>query len=197
MELKYLTDNANNVMLEGEFYCRVEHTYSHPDFSTGRTQANTYACATLLAAALNDQEAASKAPEQVPLYRVLSETFEAYKRCQATPGHEWANRHGGRIHKLCFAYMPSGAGWDNGTSFDFDASRPDHLVFTGAYHHMVEGTYDGWTSHKVIVRPSLSQGIYIRITGRNRDDVKAYLHDVFSEALHTLVDPKTCFGKEG
>jgi hypothetical protein len=45
------------------------------------------------------------------------------------------------------------------------------------------GMYDGWTEHTVVVTPSLAFGINIRITGRNRNDIKDYLHDVFHEAL--------------
>ena len=44
------------------------------------------------------------------------------------------------------------------------------------------GFYDGWTEHKVIVTPSFA-GIDLRITGRNRNDIKDHIHDCFSSIL--------------
>jgi hypothetical protein len=49
------------------------------------------------------------------------------------------------------------------------------------------GYYDGWTDHIVIVSPSFD-GIDIKISGRNRNDIKDYLHDVFHAALTEEVD---------
>ena len=46
------------------------------------------------------------------------------------------------------------------------------------------GYYDGWTEHDVIVTPSLrSPGFSLRITGRNRRDIKEYIADAFHDAL--------------
>ena len=50
------------------------------------------------------------------------------------------------------------------------------------------GFYDGWTSHDIIVRPSLSSDIYIRITGSNRNDFKDYAHDLFDCALNEQIE---------
>jgi len=40
-----------------------------------------------------------------------------------------------------------------------------------------------WTAHQVIITPSFEREINIRITGKNKDNVKDYLHDIFREAL--------------
>jgi hypothetical protein len=79
--------------------------------------------------------------------------------------------------------MPGGSGFDNGTTLDDDATRTDKLVFRTAFHHMDEsGGYDGWTEHTVIVTPAFG-GFDIRVTGRNRNDIKAYIADTFHHAL--------------
>ena len=45
------------------------------------------------------------------------------------------------------------------------------------------GSYDEWTDHTVIVTASLIHGLNIKITGRNRNDIKEYLRDVFYDFL--------------
>lgn len=48
--------------------------------------------------------------------------------------------------------------------------------------------YDGWTDHTVIVTPSLRSGFDIRITGRDRNQTKEYLYEVFDSALREVID---------
>ena len=53
-----------------------------------------------------------------------------------------------------------------------------------SYHHMDEhGFYDGWTEHKIKIVPTFS-GEYINISGRNRNDIKDYLHEIFSQFIN-------------
>ena len=87
--------------------------------------------------------------------------------------------------KEIMASAPSGSGIDSGTTLDRDKSTPQRLVFTFGYHHMNDaGYYDGWTEHKAIVTPCILFGIRLRITGRDRNQVKDYLHDVFYHWLN-------------
>lgn len=82
------------------------------------------------------------------------------------------------------AALPSGSGIDRGTIIDRERSRPDRIVLVCSFHHMNEhGYYDGWTDHEVIVRPSLAWGFTLRVTGRDRNGIKDYLHDVYMHAL--------------
>lgn len=79
--------------------------------------------------------------------------------------------------------MPSGSGFDHGTKLD-DSSTPDRLVFLTAFHHMTEhGYYSGWTEHKVIVIPDFVHGIALRVTGRDRNEIKGYIAETFQHAL--------------
>jgi hypothetical protein len=103
---------------------------------------------------------------------------------------EWFDKHEDKILALVKEHMPSGSGFDSGTTIDFDASHAEKLVFSMSFHHMNNnGYYDGWTEHTVTVTPSF-QGINLRISGRNRNDIKEYIHETFMYALMVDVTDK-------
>jgi hypothetical protein len=82
------------------------------------------------------------------------------------------------------AKLPSGSGLDRGVSLD-SSSKPERLVFLAPFHHMdANGYYCGWTDYKIVLKPSfLFFGIDIRITGKDKNYVKDYLYDLFSEVF--------------
>lgn len=70
---------------------------------------------------------------------------------------------------------------------DRDKTTGSKIVLTMSYHHMDEGGYyDGWTDHTITITPSFD-GIDIAIGGRNRNDIKDYLHEVYYYALRDLI----------
>lgn len=100
----------------------------------------------------------------------------------------WFEKHEERIEALVKNHMPSGSGFDSGTTIDLDSSHADKLVFRTHFHHLnPNGFYEGWTYHKVIVTPALVGHFHLRITGPNRDDIKEAIHFFFSGALMTLI----------
>jgi hypothetical protein len=102
---------------------------------------------------------------------------------------EWSERWTDRAAELCSELMPSGSGFDNGTKFLIEDSDSDKLVFTTSFHHMNSyGSYDGWTEHKVTIRPDFALDYTIQVSGRNRNDIKDYIADTFREALEVLTD---------
>lgn len=136
------------------------------------------------------------------LYREIASTLDAYLRCAETlneeshkPGSvhptmlelrkEWHAKHAERIYDLVREHMPRGSGVDEGVKIDLWAmTNPERLVFSLSYHHMNgHGFYDGWSDHSVIVKPSLIHEIDVRITGQNRNDIKEYLTELFTNAL--------------
>lgn len=118
------------------------------------------------------------------LYSELSSLITARRNCLAHGNTEWLEKHTDNLLDLVKKYMPSGSGVDSGTKFDLDASHGEKLIFQMDFHHMDEsGMYDGWTEHQVIVTPSLANQFHIRITGRNRNDIKDYLHEMVDVAL--------------
>jgi hypothetical protein len=117
------------------------------------------------------------------LYQRLAGLLQARENCEKSHNTEWYARHAERAETLVKEHMPSGGGFDSGTTLDFGDSTPEKLVFHTSYHHMTDGGYDGWTNHDVTVRPSLAFGCLVTIGGHNRNDIKDYIGDCFAEAL--------------
>ncbi len=118
----------------------------------------------------------------------LQSLLEARSNCLRTGNAEWFERHTEAIHRIELEYLPSGAGIDNGTIVDLDKSTPVRLVLRAPYHHMTQdGYYDGWTDYTVSVRP-LFTGISVTVLGRDRNQIKDYLSDVFHECLSREAD---------
>jgi hypothetical protein len=86
-------------------------------------------------------------------------------------------------------YLPSGSGVDSGCAIDLDRQKPGRIVIDCSFHHMNEGGYyDGWTEHQVIVTPCFGHWPDIRVTGRNRNDIKEYLGELFRHALDQPIE---------
>lgn len=124
------------------------------------------------------------------LFQKLATAVDALHTCERT-GNDWAAKWHERITDAVNDCLPSGSGFDNGTAIDINASHGEKLTFRTAFHHMNQhGFYDGWTSHNVIVRPSLIHGFTVHVTGRDRNDIKAYIAECFSSALASQFDWK-------
>jgi hypothetical protein len=114
----------------------------------------------------------------------LAILVEARRGHLKTHNAEWFERHTTAITDLVHDHLPSGSGWDQGTQIDLEASTGECLVFYGSFHHMNEtGFYDGWTDHTIKVRASLIHGVRLSISGRDRNDLKDHLHELFESAL--------------
>jgi len=89
------------------------------------------------------------------------------------------------LERLVKDKFPSGSGFDAGTRLYLDNAKPDRYAFKCDYHHMNDvGMYDGWTEHDVIVTPSMEWGFNLRITGRDRNNIKDYMGDCFQAILN-------------
>lgn len=118
----------------------------------------------------------------------LARLIDAHKRCVASGSEEWAGKHQDRILALVQQYLPYGAGFDCGTSFDGDASTSEKLVFHTSFHHMNgNGYYDGWTEHTVTVRPSLVWDFVLSVSGPNRNLIKDDITEGFEYALSQVL----------
>jgi hypothetical protein len=113
----------------------------------------------------------------------IASLVDARARCLAT-GNTWAEKHESRLHALIREFLPSGSGFDNGSTIYLDQSSADKIVLATSFHHMDEnGSYDGWTDHKVTVKPSLVFGFTLTVSGRNRNDMKDYIAETFEYCL--------------
>jgi hypothetical protein len=120
------------------------------------------------------------------LYSEIASTVDAWKRCTSKDANQMQSAFGAR-HEDALGMMadmlPSGSGFDSGTKIDLEHSHGGKLVLTTSYHHMNDnGYYCGWTEHTVTVTPSFG-GFNIRVSGRNRNDIKDYISDTFCHAL--------------
>lgn len=117
------------------------------------------------------------------VYQAIASSYIAYINCIRAGNEEWMEKHDVKLHKLINKYLPSGSGWDNGTSMSWDEDPNKELVFFGGFHHMDEhGGYKRWTDHSIVVKPSWD-GISLKVTGQNYNDIKEYLADLFYHAL--------------
>lgn len=122
------------------------------------------------------------------LIHAIAETLAAHRNCVQAGNREWQTKHAARLSQLA-ARLPSGSGIDSGTTIDVDASTTDRIVLRCSFHHMNDGgIYDGWTEHRIVVRPSFIGGIDLSIGGRDRNGIKEYLYDVFTQTLLEPVD---------
>jgi hypothetical protein len=119
------------------------------------------------------------------VFQELAEAIESSHSAERNQNHEWAIKHRLRAQNIADNFLPSGAGWDLGTKIDLDKSNPTVIRLSGSFHHMSEvGHYCGWTNHNIVIRPVLTYGgIDIRITGRDRNQIKDYLGEIFQHAL--------------
>jgi hypothetical protein len=128
-------------------------------------------------------------PKARYLYSAIASTIEARKRCEQTGNTEWFDRWTATLRYFEENYLPSGSGIDNGAAIDLDASHAGKIVIHTAFHHMDDaGYYDEWTDHTITVTPSFD-GINLRISERDRNQVKDSLHEIFEIALCQMVNP--------
>ena len=122
----------------------------------------------------------------------IAEVSEWAKRAENNPNAQWGDIARTRLDQLV-NMLPSGSGIDCGTKLV--SASATKIVLECSFHHMDEhGYYDGWTKHRITVRPTFDS-LDIHISGRNRNDIKEYLHEVYalalSENIVETVDPET------
>jgi len=120
---------------------------------------------------------------ETPIYSKIASLLQAIENCKKkNASSKWLEKHTDNLNRI-LDDLPSGSGFDAGTLLN-DKSIPEKLIFDVGFHHMDDnGFYDGWTEHQVIVKPSLVFGFTLRITGRNKRNIKEYIHEAFDYRL--------------
>lgn len=127
--------------------------------------------------------------KSIPTYQAIARMLAAYVNCEDSDNTAWRDKHAEAIERLMRETAPHGSGFNKGTALDFEKSTPDRLIFTTAFQHMDEmGGYDGWTNHAVKVMPSLVSGYTLQITGRNKNNIKDYIHETFDNWLDSEIE---------
>lgn len=120
--------------------------------------------------------------------RAISATIQAIENCKKSNNQGWLDKHEAKLNVLVENYLPHGSGFDSGTQIILEKCNQHKLVFQCDFHHMDDmGGYVGWSFHTVVVTPSFS-GCDIRITGRNRRDIKSYIGEEFSYRINQEID---------
>jgi hypothetical protein len=123
----------------------------------------------------------------VKVYQQISRSLQAMLNCVDMGKTEWQTRHMQCILQIVKSTAPSGSGIDCGTVIDLDNSKPDRIVLVCQFHHMDNGFYNGWTSHNIIITPALDNDFNLRITNRDRNQIKEYLTEIYSEWLNETI----------
>jgi hypothetical protein len=128
------------------------------------------------------------AREPRPLYEVLSSCLLQRENCKAHWNEKYFEISTERILSLVKEYLPSGSGVDSGTTIDLEKSTSEKFVFQADFHHMDDfGSYAGWSEHTVTIKPSLFDKFTVSVSGRNRNDIKDHLAEMFYFALREKV----------
>jgi len=126
------------------------------------------------------------------IYQKIAQTLQALENCKKTKNQEWEQKHMGSLTIIEKNLLPCGSGFDSGTTImtlPFDGKK---IQFETSFHHMDEnGFYCGWTDHVVTIKPSFP-GFDISISGKNKNDIKEYIADVFVNILENeYISPVT------
>lgn len=112
----------------------------------------------------------------------------ARDNCTDTNNSDWYDRHDARLYALVNEFLPSGSGFDNGTSLLDWCNRKQRVRFKTSFHHMNDvGIYCGWTDHIITVRPAFD-GLTVDVGGRNANGIKGYIQNVFYTVLSSKID---------
>lgn len=113
--------------------------------------------------------------------QIIATVTPAKANCAAAGNTDWLHKWGDILEYIEKNVLPSGSGFDNGTTIESADSRM--IKLSTAFHHMDDaGYYDGWTEHTVTVRAEFG-GFDIAVSGRNRNDIKDYIAETFHHVL--------------
>lgn len=120
------------------------------------------------------------------LAQAIAWRITAIENCRKSGNADWTGKHSAALESLQ-RILPSGAGFDAGSKIDLDKSDSGRIVITTEFHHMNDGgCYDGWTDHVITVRPDW-QGVSISVSGRNRNEIKDYIAEMFGCAMRDVI----------
>lgn len=89
------------------------------------------------------------------VYQQLASLIQAYHNCLRT-NNDYADKHQERVEQIADDYLPSGSGFDSGTTIDIESSDGVmKIILETSFHHMSEyGFYCGWSDHRITILSS-------------------------------------------
>ena len=125
------------------------------------------------------------------IYQKIASLQIARLNCIKNDNGDWVEKHTESLRDLMSKSGPSGSGIDNGTTFDYEKSMGEKLIFHSSFHVMNdEGYYTHWIDFYVVVVPSLCFGFDIKIKGNfgKDQDIKDIIHDRFDSFLRSEIE---------
>lgn len=118
----------------------------------------------------------------------IAQALQARATCEENGNLQWHAIWSDRLDHIARNALPSGSGVDSGTAIGMD-SKPNAIKLYTQFHHMDDsGCYAGWTEHTVTIRPAFIGRFDLTISGRDRNDIKNYLGELFDHALRADYD---------
>ena len=124
------------------------------------------------------------------LYREIASAYAHMIGAENVNNVYWHQRASDRLQRA-IDELPSGSGIDSGFELDLLKTNKDKIVISFGFHHMnQDGYYTEWSHHTMVITPDWS-GCDIRITGKNRNNIKDYLYEILGYALNDEYMSKT------
>lgn len=79
--------------------------------------------------------------------------------------------------------LPIGNGIEAKSVILLKSTEKRIVIDTAYWHPNVSYETSRWTDHQIVITPSFEGEINIRVTGKNLNNIKEYLNEVFREAL--------------
>lgn len=118
----------------------------------------------------------------------IANAIQARQNCIKSGNNDWLDRWDSLLESIEKKKLPSGSGIDSGCRINLDQSTRTKIVIEMSFHHMnAVGYYDGWTNHVITVTPAFD-GLDLKISGKDQNDIKAYLYQIFDACLMEEVD---------
>ncbi len=131
----------------------------------------------------NVSQAIERKREMKVIEKIATQVM-AIQNCEKSGNSEWLHKHTEFLCKIEETLLPSGSGFDNGSCVEIDLCKENKIVLKTDYHHMNDnGMYDGWTTHLITIKPDFVCGLHITVSGKDRNDIKNFIHETFYQAL--------------
>jgi len=126
----------------------------------------------------------------IKVYKKIAQELRVIENPNAS--ELWRKRAFANLEYIGKELLPSGSGFDSGCEIILDKSTPNKIFIRCDFHHMNnDGYYDGWSYHTCIITPDLAYDHDMKVTGRDKRDIKSYILDTIYSAIDTTILNKT------
>lgn len=119
----------------------------------------------------------------------IATALQAKENCRKNGNDAWYDNWSTVLEDIESNWLPSGSGFDAGTTIEQHKCKLDRIVLATSYHHMNEHGYTKWTEHEVWVVPTFA-GFDVIVKGQNYNNIKDYILQTFYDALIEEVEQK-------